>query len=143
MLTIAELPPAVADKIVVGDEPDACWIWSGGRSDRGYGMSWSPEVGGMVLAHRRVFELLVAPIEADDQLDHLCHDPDECRAVDACPHRACVNPAHLEPVTQAENIRRARRSSCKRGHPWSPENTYIRPDTGTRQCRACGRERRR
>jgi hypothetical protein len=31
---------------------------------------------------------------------------------------------------------RHRRTHCKRGHPLTPENTYVRPGGG-RQCRTC------
>jgi hypothetical protein len=36
-----------------------------------------------------------------------------------------------------------KKTHCKRGHPFSPENTYIRPSTGQRQCRTCYCERAR
>ena len=35
------------------------------------------------------------------------------------------------------------RPACKNGHNFTPENTYLRPDTGGRQCRQCSRERQR
>lgn len=28
-------------------------------------------------------------------------------------------------------------AACRRGHPWTPESTYVRPDTGTKMCRIC------
>jgi hypothetical protein len=31
----------------------------------------------------------------------------------------------------------ARKTHCIQGHPFSAANTYIRPDEGSRQCRAC------
>lgn len=34
----------------------------------------------------------------------------------------------------------ANRDHCKRGHPWTEASTYIRKDTGTRQCRVCAQE---
>lgn len=36
----------------------------------------------------------------------------------------------------------AAKDTCKHGHSWTPENTYIRPDIGTRQCIQCGKDRR-
>ena len=60
-----------------------CWIWPGALRDDGYG------------PHRLVWERLRGPVPAGMQLDHLCEQHD------------CVNPDHLEPVTQLENLRRA------------------------------------
>lgn len=79
--------------------------------------------------HRAFYELFVGPIPHGLHLDHLCCVP------------PCVNPAHLEPVTPAENQhRRAQRQThCVRGHPFDDENTYLRLHDGGRGCRACGR----
>jgi hypothetical protein len=74
--------------------------------------------------------LHVGPIPEGLTIDHLC------RAI------RCVNPAHLEPVTNAENIRRAAlanaRSHCPHGHEYTPENSYFDPKGG-RRCRECQR----
>ena len=100
---------------------DACWAWTG-RTHKGYG-----RYGG-VQAHRVAYELVIGPISAGLELDHTCRNP------------LCVNPDHLEPVTRSENMRRryATQSHCKRGHEFTPENTYT--GLGVRQCRACQRE---
>jgi hypothetical protein len=113
----------------IGTE-DECWPWSGGTST-GYGRLWVPGVG-HVPAHRISYEALRGPIPAGLVIDHLCRN------------RACINPAHLEPVTLKENIlrgegmaaRRARQTHCKRGHPLSGANLYRYRD-GRRDCRAC------
>lgn len=107
-----------------------CWIWTGACADNGYGVF---NIGGRNRgAHRVSYELGVGPIPAGLTIDHLCVV------------RFCVNTSHLEPVTQAENSRRAAASeACGNGHPWTDENTYIRPDQGTRQCRHCAAERKR
>ncbi len=36
----------------------------------------------------------------------------------------------------------ARKIKCKRGHEFTPENTYINPSSGGRQCRQCIRDAR-
>lgn len=74
--------------------PDTgCWLWSGSKRG-GYGRLNLTEVGKTVEAHRASYEFHVEPIPEGLELDHLCRN------------RSCINPAHLEPVTNAENIRR-------------------------------------
>lgn len=102
-----------------------CIVWQGRLNDAGYGRI------GARLAHRVAYEAAVGPIPNGLELDHLCRN------------RACVNPEHLEPVTRAENVARSSRSTkraCVNGHPFTPENTYVRRDgLGKRVCRACNR----
>lgn len=114
-----------------------CLIFTGRLNNRGYGVVSVNNRGRY--AHRIAYEHHWGPIPDSLVIDHLCRTP------------SCVNPDHLEVVTQAENVRRgyslaaiyARSSQCVNGHPWDAENTYIRPDKGSRQCRTCGNERRR
>jgi hypothetical protein len=83
-----------------------------------------------------------AQLATNLEVDHLCLD------------RRCVNPAHLEAVTNVENQRRAgyfvraRRTHCPQGHPYAGPNLYAyhdpkRPGIVSRMCRECGRARKR
>lgn len=109
----------------------------------------------MLYAHRVVFEEWHRPLGDKEQVDHVCHnlavDRGEC-AGGACFHRSCVNPAHLEAVTQIENLRRSqlwiagrswakRVTHCPRMHEYAEENTRLYK--GSRYCRACAREKMR
>lgn len=109
---------------------NGCWIWSGPCDSDGYGkVTWS---GRFRRAHRVAYELSIGPIPEGLQLDHLCRDP------------GCVNPAHLEPVTHQENMRRGLHGGltthCPAGHPYDETNTYRPPGTNQQRCRTCLRE---
>ena len=110
--------------------PEGCWEWFGAKSPAGYGtISW---LGRDRPTHRVAYELLVGPVPDGLQLDHLCRN------------RACLNPEHLEPVTNRENTRRGLlgvlKTHCKHGHEYTTENTRITPE-GKRVCRICHRGR--
>lgn len=116
------------------DKTDTCWLWTGAKA-AGYGRFFvSSDRGAKRIdgAHRVAYELMVGPIPEGLHIDHLCRTP------------ACVNPAHLEPVTIAVNTQRGLagqpRRACKHGHEFTPENTYISPD-GRRHCIACQKRR--
>jgi hypothetical protein len=70
------------------EKTGGCWLWTGSRNGGGYG-----NYGGKG-AHRYAYELLKAPIPPGLVIDHLCRV------------RHCVNPDHMEPVTQSVNCRR-------------------------------------
>jgi len=117
---------------VVGD----CWIFTGARTGGGYGsIGTGGRHGKRHYTHRLSYELHVGPIPDGMQIDHLCRV------------RACFNPAHLEAVPQAVNVRRgmsgahnAVKTHCPQGHPYSEENTYRSPKN-QRFCVACRRAR--
>jgi hypothetical protein len=116
------------DKILV-PATGTCWLWGGARNWNGYG-HFGISDGHTQLAHRFAYEFFVGPIPMGLQLDHLC------RA------RHCVNPDHLEPVTNRENARRGAHgllvTHCPQGHLYSKDNTRI-GDKGERHCRTCER----
>lgn len=76
------------------EKTESCWLWTGATNGLGYGKFKADPRTPAVYAHRYAYELVVGPIPEGLQLDHCCENP------------PCVNPAHLEPVTQAENVRR-------------------------------------
>lgn len=122
-------------KVEKSGGPDACWLWTAGKT-RGYG-AFKTETGQMVRAHRWAYQALVGPIPVGLTIDHLCRN------------HSCVNPAHLEPLSNRENLlrgesmtaRQARQTHCKNGHPFDLFNT--RWERKGRRCVICEREYRR
>lgn len=123
----------------IPDPNSGCWLWT--RSTRhGYG---ALTVGNKSRsAHRVSYEAHVGPIPEGLHIDHLCRV------------RCCVNPAHMEPVTLAENTRRGMggqraresrlaRTHCKFGHPFAGDNLLIDRFSGARVCKTCRLERKR
>jgi hypothetical protein len=109
-----------------------CWEWRGRRDQEGYGIFWMPRPSGQRRAHRIAYALLIGPVPYGLTIDHLCRN------------RGCVNPAHMEPVTIQENLRRRPRPhACVNGHPFTDANTHVRPSNGKRECRECMRARKR
>lgn len=114
-----------------------CWEWQGSHNNGGYGMFLMPDESGRtkgMKAHRFAYLIFKGPLPANDLVLHHCDNP------------TCVNPDHLYIGTQRDNMQDAlargrngklARTHCKHGHEYTPENTYIVPGTGHRQCRIC------
>lgn len=113
-----------------------CWEWQANFTRDGYGRFFISVPGRrLVRAHRYSYEFFRHQLAAGYVLDHLCAN------------RKCVNPAHLNPCTASEHMSveasrgnhpNAKKTHCKRGHPFSGENLAFTPD-GRRRCRACYR----
>jgi HNH endonuclease len=108
------------------EEPNTgCWIWLGSRTKGGY---CQVKIGYKhVYVHRWAFEQFRGPIPAGLSIDHLCRT------------RSCVNPAHMQAVTHADNVRRsvsATKTQCRLGHE-------LARGKNQRFCPVCQRESRR
>lgn len=120
------------------DATGDCWNWTGG-SYRGYGQ-FSIGDKRVARAHRFAYEILVGKIPNGLVIDHLCKNT------------LCVNPSHLESVTNGENVRRGasvstqwrRRTHCESGHELTVDNVVQMSDKARgRRCRECTRQKNR
>lgn len=129
MFKIDDLPANMQNKIAVDGD---CWVWVGSRNPKGYG-SMSNGQGSSMLAHRKAYEAAKGTIPSGLTIDHTCENS------------SCVNPAHLEAVTNAENMRRryASMTHCAKGHELSGDNLRLsRKKDGCerRVCVTCQRD---
>lgn len=126
-------PRAASQPVGYVIQENGCWEWVGALDRGGYGRM---NVGGAAhLAHRFLYEQANGPIPTDAQCDHLCRQ------------RSCVNPDHIEVVSQRENLLRgegwaglnAAKTTCPRGHPLVGENlkAWELEHRGWRICRTC------
>lgn len=105
------------------DPVTGCWPWTGALNGYGYGVL---NAGKTSLAHKLSYEHAHGPVPPGLVLDH-----------EVCQRYACVHPCHTAPVTNAENVRRARilnaaSTSCPLGHPFT-----RRTLNGWRRCSEC------
>lgn len=119
------------------NKTETCWLWLGATTRNGYGQIFTKKVSGRpyhMLAHRYSYELFKGDIPEGLHIDHLCGVS------------TCVNPEHLEAVTQAVNNSRQRypsreQTECWRGHPLI-EGHYYQYGKGGRRCKECEKIRR-
>lgn len=116
------------------DKSGDCWLWMGSTigNGSGYGSIQQPGGGKSLLVHVVAWELLVGAVPAGKELHHTCSS------------RACVNPAHLTPLTRAEHhaVHVIMRTHCRRGHAF--DRVQERADGRNYQyCSTCARERDR
>ena len=122
--------PHTEDSLLELTKPDGdCLIWQGVKRSNGYGVTVYQ--GTQTTTHRAMYLIRHGALADGFEVDHTCN------------RRDCINPDHLEAVTHQENMKRSitRRTSCRAGHPWNEENTYVaiikRKQGGTRQQRYC------
>ena len=126
-------------------ELGTCWLWTA-TTRGGFGAFNLPATEARprrrIDAHRFAYEQHVGPVPPGHELGHLCHaaEVERCDGGPECPHRACVNPAHLVPVSQATAprgiaARHAAQTTCPQGHPYDHVTRQ-----GRRRCRRCMRE---
>lgn len=75
----------------VAQDGTGCWLWTGHLDQNGYGCI---RAHGHFYTHRLMYEQVFGRIPFEQQLDHLCRRP------------PCLNPWHLDPVSQSINLYR-------------------------------------
>lgn len=122
---------------IIKKKDNGCWDWTASKT-KGYGQLVRNRRH--QLAHRAIYELFNPKIPAGNVLHHKCEN------------KSCVNPDHLQPLTQRQNILRGNGASaknktkthCPKGHEYKGDNIYLRPDRPThRQCKKCLSEKAR
>jgi hypothetical protein len=117
-------------------DSNGCRVWLGGKGSTGYGYIKIDH--SQRLVHRVAYEVYKGAIPEGYQIDHLCKNT------------SCINPQHLEAVTQRENILRSnsfaainsKKTECINGHSLIGDNVYIKPN-GARNCKECRKITRR
>lgn len=110
------------------DKTESCWNWTGHITNAGYGQFLFD--GKTQKAHMVSYILEYGKIPNSLVIDHLCKN------------KKCVNPKHLEAVSQKENVNRglagkinnaqASKRVCPSGHKYNRINKHWH-----RLCRKC------
>ena len=131
---LSDVPDDIRSDIKV-DPLCGCWRFTRGNPSNTLGHKRIRWRGKNWWVHRLVFTLLVGPIPPRLELDHV--------KVWGCRWNDCCWPGHLEPVTRAENIRRAAaaKTHCPQQHALVPGNLVPHKwRHGWRECLTCRRE---
>ena len=97
-------------KVLIIVDPDwelgECWIWQKSTTEKGYGR-FCIASGRTVLAHRISYEHWVGLLKPGFIIDHKCNN------------KGCVNPEHLEQISNIENL-----ALANKRRPWIRRNQY-------------------
>lgn len=117
-------------------EPNSgCWLWMAQIKPNGYGAFYD-ENQNLWYAHRYSYTVHKGAIPSHLVVHHKCSV------------RSCVNPDHLEIITQSQNVKHGIEKSkihnkskthCPYGHEYTNDNILLY--RGGRYCRACKRIR--
>lgn len=117
-------------------EVNSCWLWQASKLKNGYGL-FTDENGKTVTAHRWSYSHFVGVIPSGKVIDHICRN------------HACVNPKHLQAISQSDNIKRslvvkkrAARTHCINGHEFNVHTIRYAGNQRGRRCALCAQERR-
>jgi hypothetical protein len=132
-----DLLPEHLKKFIPGDPRD-CWIWEGHRTKTGYPSATSVNTF-KGAAYRLIYMMMVGPVRPCWHLHHICENGPG----------GCVNPHHLMPLAPGAHITvgdsphgtNARKTHCKNGHEFTPENTITHTNGYGRRCLTCHRAR--
>lgn len=114
-----------------------CMLWARAVDNNGYGRARYMVFGKPtnITAHRMLYEDKYGEIPKGMVLDHLCRT------------KRCINPDHLEPVTNRENIirgvKRDLKTHCINGHDWLENSFVMNKRNGHMRCKICYQEQRR
>lgn len=89
---LARLPSRIAARIRVG-AADACWLWTGGCDDKGYGVAGLGKRRAVHVSRLVLEAKLGRKLERQEETRHSCDNP------------PCCNPDHLDSGSHVDNMR--------------------------------------